>query len=1047
MPLEIGTVLESRYRIDGLLGAGGMGAVYRAWDLRLDQYVALKENAMAALASARQFEREAKMMARLRHSNLPRVMDHFVAPDGAQYLIMDYVEGEDLGHMINRVGPLDEARALAWIEQVCDALTYLHGQQPPIIHRDIKPSNIKITPEGRVFLVDFGIAKVGDAREKTSTGALGVTPGFSPPEQYGTGGTDVRSDVYALGATLYALLTGQHPPDSVQRAIQVAVLTPPQELCPDLSPTVASVLERALKPSPTDRPQTVVEFRTLLRGDLGAGPKPAPSPPAALIEEPVTEGELDALYQEAQAKIRRGAWVEARDLCRRIETIQPGYRDVRALLEQVAAGQLQEQVQRDVAARLAGEPAQQDRPRRKPVPSWIWIAGGVAAVVVVSVVVLLIGLGGWAAGWWGSAGPTEVPAEAAIRSATEPPTNGSTRTSVPPLTEKPGEFRSADPSILVDLIEGDPDTLDPAWSYEVVGNSIIMNVYEPLITVDGPDATSFVPALATDWEISADGLTYVFTIRQGVTFHDGADLTPEDVAYSFRRGLLQGVSWSPQWLYTEAFFGTGISDVTELVDPEGTLDNDPEALQAADAGLLMDACQQVVDAIEVVDDDSIAFYLEQPWEPLMATLAHSWGSIIDKDWAIQQGAWDGDCATWQYYYGIDSETSPLRDVMNGTGPYVLDYWTSGEEIVLVANPVYWRSGPVFDGGLTGPTVERVVIMIVDDWDTRFEMLQEGDADFAHEYEDDRERLDPLVGELCEYQLESATFDCGPTENPDAPLRLFEGQPDTRRFDAFFVFDINVEEDNPYVGSGRLDGDGIPQDFFSDAHIRRAFNYCFDWDAYITGAFGGEGVQNVGPLIPGMLGYDPDGPHYTFDLDTCAEELQQAWDGEVWENGFRLQIPYNTGNVTRQTVAKVLQSNFADLAPRFRIEIVELAWPEYFPGYRDGLFPIYVGGWAEDIHDPHNWAVPFLVGTYASRQNMPGSMREEFQDLVDRGVAATDWEERAAIYEEATYADYYHAPAIRLAVATGRHYEQRWVRGWYYNPSHRTGARYYAFSKE
>jgi serine/threonine protein kinase len=203
MPLATGTVLRDCYRIDALLGAGGMGAVYQAWDTRFDQYVAIKENAMASPASARQFEREAKMMARLRHPSLPRVVDYFVTPDGAQYLVMDYVEGEDLAQMLKRVGPLDEVRALAWIEQVCDALAYLHGRKPPIIHRDVKPQNIKVTPQGEVFLVDFGIAKVGDAQARTETGALGVTPGFSPPEQYGTGGTDVRSDVYALGATLY----------------------------------------------------------------------------------------------------------------------------------------------------------------------------------------------------------------------------------------------------------------------------------------------------------------------------------------------------------------------------------------------------------------------------------------------------------------------------------------------------------------------------------------------------------------------------------------------------------------------------------------------------------------------------------------------------------------------------------------------------------------------------------------------------------------------------------------------------------------------------
>ena len=269
MPFAIGTVLENRYRIDALLGAGGMGAVYRAWDGRLHQDVAIKENALASPASARQFEREARMMARLRHPNLARVIDHFVTPAGVQYLVMDYVEGEDLGQIVKRVGPLDEARALAWIDRACDGLTYLHSQDPPIIHRDIKPSNIKITPRGEVYLVDFGIAKIGDAREHTTTGALGVTPGFSPPEQYGTGGTDERSDVYALGATLYALLTGESPPESVQRTIRAAALTPPQTLRPGLSASVASAVEAALETAPTDRPQTVAAFQALLRGDKG----------------------------------------------------------------------------------------------------------------------------------------------------------------------------------------------------------------------------------------------------------------------------------------------------------------------------------------------------------------------------------------------------------------------------------------------------------------------------------------------------------------------------------------------------------------------------------------------------------------------------------------------------------------------------------------------------------------------------------------------------------------------------------------------------------
>ena len=139
-----------------------------------------------------------------------------------------------------------------------------------------------------------------------------------------------------------------------------------------------------------------------------------------------------------------------------------------------------------------------------------------------------------------------------------------------PEPVKPVEFASADPTTLYDITgAGDTDTLDPAWNYESAGDAVILNVYEQLATYNGADATSFVPALATDWTISDDGMTYVFNIRQGVKFHNGADMTAEDVAYSLQRGILQGGGWSPQWLYTEALFGTGVYDVAELVDETG----------------------------------------------------------------------------------------------------------------------------------------------------------------------------------------------------------------------------------------------------------------------------------------------------------------------------------------------------------------------------------------------------------------------------------------------------------------------------------------------
>ena len=192
-----------------------------------------------------------------------------------------------------------------------------------------------------------------------------------------------------------------------------------------------------------------------------------------------------------------------------------------------------------------------------------------------------------------------------------------------------------EPEGVVELVSDDPDTftyvafsegidtLDPAWNYESEGDAAILNIYEQLVTYDGSSATSYVPALAESWDISDDGMTYVFQIREGVKFHDGADLSAEDVAYTFQRGVLQGGGWSPQWLYTEALFGNGVYDAAELVDETGALDDDPEGLQAADPELLMAACEQVMDAI-VADEaaGTITFNLMQPWAPWLSTIAN-----------------------------------------------------------------------------------------------------------------------------------------------------------------------------------------------------------------------------------------------------------------------------------------------------------------------------------------------------------------------------------------------------------------------------------------
>jgi eukaryotic-like serine/threonine-protein kinase len=264
MALEINSLLHQRYKILEIIAKGGMGAIYRAIDESLGVEVAVKENLYTAKEATQQFHREATILASLRHANLPRVTDHFVIEDQGQYLVMDFIPGEDLRHRMRSVSKLTEEEAILIGMAICDALTYLHSRNPSIVHRDIKPGNIKITPDGQIFLVDFGLAKVAQAGQITHTGAQALTPGFAPPEQYGQG-TDHRSDIYALGSTLYAGLTQEIPEDGLARLTNNAQLTSLRHHNPEVSPALAGAIQRAMRVDATERYQTAEEMKAALQ--------------------------------------------------------------------------------------------------------------------------------------------------------------------------------------------------------------------------------------------------------------------------------------------------------------------------------------------------------------------------------------------------------------------------------------------------------------------------------------------------------------------------------------------------------------------------------------------------------------------------------------------------------------------------------------------------------------------------------------------------------------------------------------------------------------
>jgi serine/threonine protein kinase len=352
MALGTGQVLQNRYRIVSMLGQGGMGAVYRAWDMRLDVVVAVKEMTAQpgldpqTLAELRQqFQQEAMTLARLNHAHLVRVTDFFDEGKSA-YLVMDFVEGESLSHRIERDGALPEAQVLEWADQLLSALAYCHSQG--IIHRDIKPQNVIIRPDGRAVLVDFGLVKFWDPRDprtRTAIHAMG-TPEYAPPEQYDTqmGHTDPRTDIYSLGATIYHALTGQAPPTATMRIASPGIFQPPRRLNPQISPRTEVTVVRATELSVQSRFASAQEMAAVLRGEAVAAPPPVP-PRVQTVEA---------------TQAMPGAFPAASAI--------PAYQPT------------------TMAPPVAAAPAE----RKRQIPTWVWALGGLLVLAIgITVTVLL----------------------------------------------------------------------------------------------------------------------------------------------------------------------------------------------------------------------------------------------------------------------------------------------------------------------------------------------------------------------------------------------------------------------------------------------------------------------------------------------------------------------------------------------------------------------------------------------------------------------------------------------------------------------------------
>ncbi len=606
------------------------------------------------------------------------------------------------------------------------------------------------------------------------------------------------------------------------------------------------------------------------------------------------------------------------------------------------------------------------------------------------------------------------------------------------------EFKNPDTFTII-TGAGEQETMDPAWMYDTASSTIALNIYEGLVFFNRERTDEYIPALATDWTMSDDGKTWVFNIRKGVKFHKGGTLEPHDIAYTTARAMLQGRIDGWQWIAYDAFYGPEMA-MASIKDFAAALIG-KEAFDDLNEQDLVEVCESIKTKV-VADDDAgtVTYNLNQPVPWMLAVMSQQFfGGILDKEYMAEVGDWDGDCSNWVPFADPSAENSKFFNDGNGTGPYMLDHWTPGEETVLVAFPEYWRTEPMWEGGPSGvASIPRVVFKNIDEWGTRLAMFEAGDADYIYAPPQYRPQLNENVKILCGEDESSCK-----EENPNGYIKTFRKLPMPAITPSQFNWNINVEGGNPYVGSGEVDGNGITPTFFSDEHIRRAFNYCFDFDAMVQDALAGEGVQAQGPIPLGMIGYvEGKDPEFSYDPDKCVEEFKLADidldgipagedDDDIWNLGFYMQMAFNTGNDTRRLSSEILKAGLEAVNPKFNISVIGMPWAVLLESRRQGKLPIYVGGWAEDYHDPHNWVQPFLYsqGAYGRIVNFPDEKAAEFDNLILEGVKINDPKARAKHYETIQTKAAEEAVNIWMyQFLEGFHY-QTWIDGFYFNPAY------------
>ncbi len=569
---------------------------------------------------------------------------------------------------------------------------------------------------------------------------------------------------------------------------------------------------------------------------------------------------------------------------------------------------------------------------------------------------------------------------------------------------------------------GNPEYLDPHTDYETFGSWISFNVYETLYTYpwNTADTTPSVPLLAESYVISSDGLNYTFTLRQGVTFHDGTPFNASCVKYNFERAMAIFDGFGPAWMIAEPIYGGQAVEDAAYEYGEGSPQHEGNytAWKAAnDAG---------TGALIVLDTYTIRIRLAYAYAPFLAAITYEVGAIMSPTWVEANGG----VTIGEHNTYVDTHTC-------GTGPYMVTEWIPDEKIDLELNTNYWRAAASKATHPFSGAVSEISIKTNEEVNSRILNIQAGESDGVYW---------PTSHAFEVWNNVTGADGDGTLKSKNANLKVWAGNP---TFDVMFL-GFNM---NPYYNKSTGLNPGLVESPFTLIETREAFSYAFDYQTFIDSVVNGFGIQLQGPVPQGMFGHKNDLFMYEYDLDAAQDAWNEAMTkglDDVLANGsYELTIYYNSGNTVREAACLLMKDGITALldmagttqpSEDLTISVQALEWANYLYQVRNRQLPIFFLGWAPDYADPDNYVGPFVksTGTYPLRIGLgvsDGWDAEEVDGWIASAAQSQDQTTRQNYYYQIQEAIVDQVAYLWCYQATSFHVEHVTMNGYVYNPMH------------